>query len=139
MPNLIQNSGIIKMEITTKPTEKLEIQDMFELPLDTLVTNQALSGGNLMWTDGILICFGGFPTTDKLIHEQVEGSYHWLHLEYTFEMKEYTPTLKGKLLNQQVPVYNMSYHPFYQDVAKFMAKDFSNFCCIFSTTFINIS
>jgi len=108
------------MKITEKPTQTLEIHDMFEIPLDTLVTNQALSGGNLMWMDGILICFGGFPNTDNLIHKQVEGFYHWLHLEYTFDMPEYQPTLKALKLNQQVPVYNMSYHPFYKEVAKFI-------------------
>jgi len=112
------------MEITQKPTQTLEIQDMFKIPLETLVTNQALSGGNLMWIDGILICFGGFSTTDHLIHQQVEGFYHWLHLEYTFDMKQYTPTLKAEKLNHQVPVYNMSFHPFYQDVAKYiMSKE----------------
>lgn len=117
---LLKRKKKSKMEITLKPTQTLEIQEMFELPLDTLVTNQALSGGNLMWMDGILICFGGYSNTDKLIHEQVEGFYHWLHLEYTFDMKEYTPTLKAKLLNHQVPVYNMSYHPFYKDVGEFI-------------------
>lgn len=108
------------MEITEKPTERLEIQECFEVPLDTLVTNQALSGGNLMWIDGILFCFGGFSNTDKLIQQQVDGYYHWLHLEYTFDMKEYTPTLKAEKLNHEVSVYNMSYHPFYKDVAKFI-------------------
>ena len=108
------------MEITEKPTQTLEIQECFEVPLDILVTNQALSGGNLMWMDGVLICFGGFTHTDDLIHKQVEGYYHWLHLEYTFDMKKYMPTLKADSLNHQVPIYNMSYHPFYKDVAKFI-------------------
>ena len=50
----------------------------------------------------------------------MDGYYHWIHLEYTFDMKEYMPTLKAEKLNHEVPVYNMSYHPFYQDVAKFI-------------------
>jgi len=122
---LLKKEKKSKMEITLKPTQALEIQEMFELPLDILVTNQALSGGNLMWIDGILICFGGFSSTDNLIHKQVEGFYHWLHLEYTYDMPKYMPTIKAEKLNHQVPIYNMSYHPFYKDVAKFI-KNYKN-------------
>ena len=109
------------MEITHVPEKSLEIQTIHKIPLETLVMNQALSGGNLMWLgDEILISFSGFSSTDKLIHEQVDGIYHWVHLEYTFEMKSYKHTLKADELNREVPVYDMSHSPFYQEVAKFI-------------------
>lgn len=109
------------MEITLKPTESLEIQEFFEIPLDIMVSNQALSNGNLMWVaDGLVICFGGYGHTDQLIHQQTEGHYRWVHLEYSFEMKTYTPTIKAEKLNQQVVIYDMSHHPFYQKVGEFI-------------------
>lgn len=108
------------MEITNNDPKSLEIQTIHKIPLNALVTNQALSQGNLMWIDGLLICFGGYAATDRSIHEQMIGIYKWVHLEYTYELKEYKPLLKPKDLHIEVPVYNMSYNPFYQDVAKFI-------------------
>jgi len=108
------------MEITRADAKTLEIQNIYEIPLDVLVTNQALSQGNLMWIDGLLICFAGYHATDKTIHEQIDGIYKWVHLEYTFDLPEYKPTLKPKELHIEVPVFNMSHNPFYQDVAKYI-------------------
>ena len=113
------------MEITVKTTKTLEIQELFEIPLDVLVTNQALSGGNLMWMDGVLISFAGFTDSPEMTLKQVEGSYHWVTLEYTLEMKEYVPSLKAEKLNHQVTVYNMSYNPFYKELANFI-KNYKN-------------
>lgn len=121
MLNLIQNFGVHKMEITHIPEKSLQIQTICKIPLETLVMNQALSGSNLMWLgDGILISFSGYASTDKTIHEQIQGIYNWVLLEYTYELKSYKPTLKADKLNREVAVYDMSHNPFYQDVAKFI-------------------
>jgi len=108
------------MDINLHPDKELTIHSMYEIPLETLVTNQALSGGNLMWLGDVLISFAGFSTTDKMIHDQVSGIYHWVLLEYTYELKEYQYTLKAEKLNREVPIFDMSHHPFYQDVARFI-------------------
>lgn len=108
------------MEITQSNTKLLTVETIYQTPLDILVTNQALANGNLMWIDGVLICFGGYQATDKSIHEQMGGIYKWVHLEYTFEMSEYQPTLKPSKLHIEVPVFNMSHNPFYQEVAKYL-------------------
>jgi len=108
------------MEITLTNDKSLHIHSMYEIPLETLVSNQALSGGNLMWLGDVLICFSTFSSTDKMIHDQVDGIFHWVLLEYTYELKKYVHTIKADKLNHQVPIFDMSHHPFYQEVAKFI-------------------
>ena len=108
------------MEITLTHCKSLRIQELIPIELKTLITNTALAGGKLMWIDGITLSFAGFGTTDKIIHDQVEGNFVWYLLEYTFEMKEYQPIIKEPNLNVQVAVYNMSFSPFYKEVAKFI-------------------
>lgn len=108
------------MKITLQPDKQLTIHSMYEIPLETLVSNQALSGGNLMWIGDVLISFAGFSSTDKMIHDQVDGIYHWVLLEYTYELKEYCHTIKSSKLNSEVPIFDMSHHPFYLSVARFI-------------------
>lgn len=111
------------MKITVDHTEELIIRDIFKVPLDTLITNQALGGANLMWIDGVLIAFGGFAHTDKLdIDHADHGIVRWSILEYSFEMKQYSPILKTQQLNLEVSVYNMSYHPLFKQVAEFIKQ-----------------
>lgn len=108
------------MDVYLSKVNKLEIQQMYELPMDVLITNQALSGGNLMWINGILISFAGFSQTEDLINDQIEGNYRWVLLEYTFEMEQYKPFVNAVDLNREVPIFNMSHHPFYKEIASFI-------------------
>ena len=107
------------MEIKLIKILSLKIQELIPLPLKTLITNTALAGGKLMWIDGMTISFAGFGTTDKIIHDQIDGNFVWFLLEYA-DMPDYQPIVKDENLNLQVAVYNMSFSPFYQDVAKFI-------------------
>lgn len=108
------------MKITEIETKELRIQSTCEVPLETLVLNQAIGGGNLMWIDGVVICFAGFNASEFGARESLDGIFNWMLLEYNYEMPEYQPTINAKNLNQQVPVFNMSFNPFYQKVKEFI-------------------
>lgn len=108
------------MEIKESKVKSLTIQTVHETTLETLVTNQALGGGNLMWCGDVLISWGAWSSTDQLIHDQVEGILNWAMLEYTYEMKSYEPMLKAEKLNREVAVFNMSNNPFYQELGKYI-------------------
>ena len=111
------------MEIKLTKVKELEIQDFYKIPLQTMIDNTAIAGGTFMWIDGILFSFASFQKTDQIIHKQQEGYYSWVLLEYSDEMPKYQITVKSEKLNREIAIYDMTYHPFYQEVLKFIKNN----------------
>lgn len=110
------------MEIKNTPAKSLTIQSVHETPYGTMVKNKSMQGGYFMWIDGVLIDFGMFPSSEANNNLTREGIIHWAVLSYCFDMKEYSSVIKDDHSNVEIPVYNMSYDPFYIEVGKYITS-----------------
>ncbi|MFH1327690.1 MAG: hypothetical protein ABIH76_02385 [Candidatus Bathyarchaeota archaeon] len=114
-------SEIVDIEI--KPWSKLIVHEVVKSTVEILVKMQAMFIESsqeiipLMWAGGIVFHHGSFPESSETVREMLQGRLHWMAVEYA-PLKKYTPMLKYKDTNREVPIVDVSYNPIFRKLAK---------------------
>ncbi len=111
------------IEIEIKPWSKLTVHEVLKTTIENLVKTQSIaiqSSGQvvpLQWAGGILFRSEGFPVTDEIAKEMLQGRLHWVSVEFA-PMENFTPTLRDTVSNVEVPVVDFSYNKIFLTLAQ---------------------
>jgi hypothetical protein len=114
-------SDIVDIEI--KPWKKLTIHEVIKNTVDTMVKTQAMAiraseqNAPLQWAGGILFRATAFPDIEETVKEMMQDRLHWMAVEFA-PMKKYTPILKDKEINTEVPIVDVGYNKIFLKLAQ---------------------
>ncbi len=89
------------VEIKYKPIEQIEVHEIIKQPLDTFIKMKIRPlipntlPPDIRWANGIVFVAAGYPPTEKLVNDQLEGTIHWANVEFA-EMKDFQQMLSNK-------------------------------------------
>ncbi|MCK4320519.1 hypothetical protein KAW11_02790 [Candidatus Bathyarchaeota archaeon] len=115
------------VEVVYQPWKKIVIHEIVKYALDDLVKLQSLGvepgglGDPLLWVGGIVFSSSTMLETKDVIKEKLEGSVHWSSVEWAL-MPEFKEVIIIKETNVKVPIINVSAHPIYKTVSKWLKE-----------------
>lgn len=115
------------VEVVYQPWKKIVIHEVVKYALDDLVKLQSLGiepGGlaePLLWADNIVFSRSTMLETEDVIKEKLEGAIHWSSVEWA-PMPEFKEVIIIKETNVKVPILNVSTHPIYKTVSKWLKE-----------------
>ena len=113
------------VKVVYQPWEKIVIHEIVKYALDALVKLQSLGvepgglGEPLLWAEGIVFSSSTMLETKDVIKEKLEGVAHWSSVEWAL-MPEFKEVIIIKETNVKVPILNVSAHPIYKTVSKWL-------------------
>ena len=119
--------GSKMVKVVYQPWEKIVIHEIVKYALDALVTLQSLGvepgglGEPLLWAEGIVFSSSTMLETKDVIKEKLEGVAHWSSVEWAL-MPEFKEVIIIKETNVKVPILNVSAHPIYKTVSKWLKE-----------------
>ncbi|MFH1328620.1 MAG: hypothetical protein ABIH76_07270 [Candidatus Bathyarchaeota archaeon] len=111
------------LDIEIKPWSKLTVHEVVKSTAENLIKTQAMVIESsqqvlpLMWAGGIVFRNVAFPESSETVMEMLQGRLHWMAVEYA-PLKKYTPMLKYKDTNREVPIVDVSYNKIFPKLAK---------------------
>jgi hypothetical protein len=120
-------NGSRMVEVVYQPWKKIVVHEKIEYNLDELVRLQSLGvepGGlaePLFWADGVVFSRSTMFDTEDVIKEKLEGVVHWSSVEWAL-MPESKGVIIIKETNVKVPIINVSAHPIYKTVSKWLRE-----------------
>ena len=78
-------------------------------------------GEPLLWAEGIVFSSSTMLETKDVIKEKLEGVAHWSSVEWAL-MPEFKEVIIIKETNVKVPILNVSAHPIYKTVSKWLKE-----------------
>lgn len=115
------------VQVDYQPWEKIVVHEIIKYSLDDLIKLHSLGvepGGlaePLLWADGIAFSKSTLVETKDVIKEKLEGVVHWSSVEWAL-MPEFKEVIVIKETNVKVPVINVSTHPTYKTVSKWLKE-----------------
>jgi len=115
------------VEVVYEPWKKIVIHEIVKYVLDDLVKLQSLGvepgglGDPLLWVGGIVFSSSTMLETKDVIKEKLEGAVHWSSVEWAL-MPEFKEVIIIKETNVKVPIINVTAHPIYKTVSKWLKK-----------------
>ena len=115
------------VEVVYQPWKKIVIHEIIKYALDDLVKLQSLGvepgglGDPLLWVGGIVFSSSTMLETKDVIKEKLEGAVHWSSVEWAL-MPEFKEVIIIKETNVKVPIINVSAHPIYKTVSKWLKE-----------------
>lgn len=115
------------VEVVYEPWKKIVIHEIVRYALDDLVKLQSLGvepgglGDPLLWVGGIVFSSSTMLETKDVIKEKLEGAVHWSSVEWAL-MPEFKDVIVLKETNVKVPIINVSAHPIYKAVSKWLKE-----------------
>ena len=115
------------VEVVYQPWKKIVIHEIVKYALDDLVKLQSLGvepgglGDPLLWVEGIVFSSSTMLETKDVIKEKLEGAVHWSSVEWAL-MPEFKEVIIIKETNVKVPIINVTAHPIYKTVSKWLKK-----------------
>ena len=115
------------VKVVYQPWEKIVIHEIVRYALDALVKLQSLGvepgglGEPLLWAEGIVFSSSTMLETKDIIKEKLEGVAHWSSVEWAL-MPEFKEVITIKETNVKVPILNVSAHPIYKTVSKWLKE-----------------
>jgi hypothetical protein len=115
------------VEIVYEPWKRIVIHEIVRYALDNLIKVQSLGvepGGlaePLLWADGIVFSRSTILETKEVIKEKIEGVVHWSSVEWAI-MSEFKEVLVIKETNVKVPIIDVSAHPIYKTVSRWLIE-----------------
>jgi hypothetical protein len=119
--------GSKMVEVVYEPWKKIVIHEIVRYALDDLVKLQSLGvepgglGDPLLWVGGIVFSSSTMLETKDVIKEKLEGAVHWSSVEWAL-MPEFKDVIVLKETNVKVPIINVSAHPIYKTVSKWLKE-----------------
>jgi len=119
--------GSKMVEVVYEPWKKIVIHEIVKYALDDLVKLQSLGvepsglGDPLLWVGGIVFSSSTMLETKDVIKEKLEGAVHWSSVEWAL-MPEFEDVIVIKETNVKVPIINVSAHPIYKTVSKWLKE-----------------
>ena len=119
--------GSKMVKVVYQPWEKIVIHEIVKYALDALVKLQSLGvepgglGEPLLWAEGIVFSSSTMLETKDVIKEKLEGVAHWSSVEWAL-MPEFKEVIIIKETNVKVPILNVSAHPIYKTVSKWLKE-----------------
>lgn len=115
------------VEVVYQPWKKIVIHEIVKYALDDLVKLQSLGvepGGladPLLWVRGIVFSSSTMFETKDVVKEKLEGVVHWSSVEWAV-MPAFKEVIIIKETNVKVPIINVSAHPIYKTVSKWLKE-----------------
>lgn len=115
------------VEVEYQPWKKIVIHEAIKYNLDSLVRIQSLGvepGGlaqPLLWAKGTVLSKSVMPETEDIVKEKLEGGVHWPSVIWA-PMPEFKEVIIIKETNVKVPIIDVSTHPIYKAVAKWLRE-----------------
>ncbi len=119
--------GSKMVEVVYEPWKKIVIHEIVKYALDDLVKLQSLGvepsglGDPLLWVGGIVFSSSTMFETKDVVKEKLEGVVHWSSVEWAL-MPEFKEVIIIKETNVKVPIINVSAHPIYKTVSKWLKE-----------------
>ena len=116
------------VEFELQSWKKIIIHEVVKFPLQHFLSSHSLGvseggiGRPLTWVDGIIFDKLGFPDTDDIIREKLEGKVHWNSLHYGI-LEKFQPEFKVTG-NIRLPVVNASDSKTFKEMAKWIHDNF---------------
>jgi hypothetical protein len=115
------------VDIVYEPWKKIVIHEIVRYALDKLIKVQSLGvepGGlvePLLWADGVVFSRSTIIETEEVVKEKIEGVVHWSSVEWA-ALSEYREVIVIKETNVKVPIIDVSAHPIYKAVSKWLRE-----------------
>ena len=115
------------VEVVYQPWKKIVIHEIVDYTLDDLVRLQSLGvgpgglGDPLLWVEGIVFSSSTMLETKDVVKEKLEGIVHWSSVEWA-RMPEFKEVIVIKETNVKVLIINVSAHPIYNAVSKWLKE-----------------
>ena len=115
------------VEVVYQPWKKIVIHEIVDYALDDLVRLQSLGvepgglGDPLLWAEGIVFSSSTMLETKDVVKEKLEGIIHWSSVEWA-RMPEFKEVIVIKETNVKVLIIDVSAHPIYKTVSKWLKK-----------------
>jgi hypothetical protein len=119
--------GLKMVEVVYQPWKKIVIHEIVKYALNDLVKLQSLGvepGGladPLLWVGGIVFSSSTMFETKDVVKEKLEGVVHWASVEWAV-MPAFKEMIIIKETNVKVPIINVSAHPIYKTVSKWLKE-----------------
>ncbi|MDE1851533.1 MAG: hypothetical protein KGH69_02490 [Candidatus Micrarchaeota archaeon] len=82
-------------KITHAPIKELVLHDVIAVDKQDMLRGRVTPAGTmpLYWCSGVLFSFSSFPMNDQVIKEHLDGTLHWMEVQFTME-PEYVPIIQ---------------------------------------------